>query len=116
MLKKAQTKIKDEMKKDNNPYVKLIGQFLLDHLTHNPEDAEKILVKSKTIKGSLDSMRKEAEKKKVGNMAVLTDEEGFATVFDYFEIAGNPKAVTPTVPANQGTTETDLVFNVTLGG
>lgn len=116
MLKKAQTKIKDEMKKDNNPYVKLIGQFLLDHLTHNPEDAEKILVKSKTIKGSLASMRKEAEKKKVGNMAVLTDEEGFAAVFNYFEIAKKPESVKPAVPANQESTETDLVFNVTLGG
>ncbi len=105
-------KIQDEMKKANSPYITMIGQYLLDHLKENPADAEKLADSKKSIKGSLDAMRKAAEKKKVGNMAVLTDAEGFAVVCDYFGIKG--KASTPAaVVMNQ---ETDLVINVNLGG
>jgi hypothetical protein len=60
------------------------------HLERNPQDAEKILAADKTILKSLDEMKKAAEKKKVGNMAVLTDAEGFSVVFKYFGIEGKP--------------------------
>ncbi|WP_152658277.1 hypothetical protein [Oceanobacillus sp. CFH 90083] len=104
-------KLQDEMKKENNPYVTLIGNYLLDHLKENPADAKKLEEKDKSIKGSLDAMRKVAEKKKVGNMAMLTDAEGFAVVCDYFGIKGKDDA-----PVVVGSQETDLVINVNLGG
>lgn len=86
MLEKAIGKIKSEMNKENNPYVKVVGEFLLQYLNENPEAAEKILATDKSIVKSLTEMRKAAEKKKVGNCAVLTDQEGFGIVLKYFEI------------------------------
>ncbi|MCJ7839959.1 hypothetical protein MUB24_03330 [Lederbergia sp. NSJ-179] len=108
-------KLQDEMKKANNPYVTLIGDYLLDHLRFNPGDADKINAKDKSIQGSLDAMKKAAEKKKVGNMAVLTDEEGFSIVCDYFGIKGKTSGPSVNAPA-QESTEADLTINITLGG
>ncbi|WP_419892835.1 hypothetical protein [Oceanobacillus kimchii] len=104
-------KIQDEMKKANNPYVTLIGQYLLDHLKTNPVDADKIANKDKSIQGSLDAMQAAAEKKKVGNMAVLSDEEGFAVICKYFGIKGKSSG-----SAITQTKESDLIINVKLGG
>lgn len=97
MLNEAIKKIKDEMGKNNNPYVKVVGEFLLQHLGANPGAAEKILDKEKSILKSLDEMRKAAKKKKVGNYAVLTDQEGFGIVLKYFGIDDTvPVALAPT--------------------
>jgi PcfK-like protein len=87
MLNEAVEKIKSEMtKNNNNPYIHVVGNFMLEHLQEHPEDAEKVLTKDKTIVKSMDEVRKAAEKKKVGNMAVLTDQEGFKIVLGYFGI------------------------------
>jgi hypothetical protein len=86
MINEALNKIYDEMEKEKNPYVKIIGNYLLGVLANNEEAAEKIIDKDKTIKKSLEAMMKEASKVKVGNMAMLTDEEGFAIVLKYFGI------------------------------
>lgn len=87
MLDKALSKLNAEMEeKKDNPYVQVVGKFLVNYLDMNPEAAEKILAGDKTIAKSLDEMRKVAEKKKVGNCAVLTDQEGFEVVLKYFGI------------------------------
>jgi hypothetical protein len=94
MIKEASSKIESEMlgKKDN-PCIQVVGGFLLKHLDSNPQDAEKILKKDKDIAKSLDEMRKAAEKKKVGNVAVLTDEEGFKIVLEYFGIGATEEEI-----------------------
>lgn len=92
MLEEAIKKIKEEMDKNNNPYVKVVGEFLVQHLNTNSDSAEKILDKEKSIIKSLDEMRKAAEKKKVGNCAVLTDQEGFEIVLKYFGIKASDVA------------------------
>jgi hypothetical protein len=79
-------------------YIWVVGTFLLAHLNANPEDAGKILDKSKTIKGSLDEMRKEAQKQSSGGCAVLADEEGFSVVLEYYGIevrTSRPPVATP---------------------
>jgi hypothetical protein len=86
VIDKAIKKINEEIKKENNPYVKVIGEYLLEVIRNNEHAAEKILDKDKTIMKSLDAMRKEAEKNKIGNMAMISDEEGFAIVLKYFAI------------------------------
>ena len=97
MYTNAVEKLKSEIDKaKNNPYVQVVGSFLLGHLEKHPKDAEKIIVADKTITKSLDEMRKAAEKKKVGNCAVLTDQEAFSIVLKYF---GIDSAVTIPVPA-----------------
>lgn len=99
MLNEAIKKINEEMQKEKNPYVQVIGGFLLKQLEVIPGAAEKILAKDKSIMKSLDEMRKAAEKKKVGNCAVLTDAEGFEIVLKYFGIEAAKAKVTPIAPA-----------------
>jgi hypothetical protein len=94
---KAIEKLKSEMAKNaDNTYIQVVGGFLLQHLESNPQEAEKILATDKTIAKSLNEMQKEASKKKVGNCAVLTDQEGFVIVLKYF---GMKAAAPKTSPA-----------------
>lgn len=83
-MEAAVKKLKDEMKKDKASYIQVVGKFLLEHLKKEPAFADKVTAAGKSIKGSLETMRSVAEKQKVGNVAVLSDEEGFAAVLDYF--------------------------------
>lgn len=86
-------KLNAEIQNSKNPYVQVVGNFLIDHINSYPTSAEKILDADKSIVGSLQEMRREAEKVKVDNCAVLTDQQGFAIVLNYFGIDG---VVTPT--------------------
>lgn len=87
MLAKAIEKLKSEMTKNiSDVYIQEIGGCLVHHLNQNPQDAEKILVSDKTIGKSLDEMRKTAMKKKSGNFAMFTPEEGFKIIMKYFGI------------------------------
>jgi hypothetical protein len=108
MSAKAIEKLQSEMAKDTaNSYIQVVGGFLIQHLEQNPQDAEKIhakenipvgekmLVEDKTIAKSLEEMKKVASKKKVGNCAVLTDQEGFAAVLKYFGIGTEPAEYVP---------------------
>ncbi len=93
MLEKAIEKIKKEMEKENNSYVNVVGEYLLDQLDNNPAAAEKILGNNKTLMGSLKEMEKEAKEHKIGNVGVITPDHGFAIVLEYFGIdaAGQEK-------------------------
>lgn len=105
-MEQAVNKIRSEMNANpNNPYIQVVGQFLLDYIRTHPEDAEKILNTEKTIAKSLDEMKKAAEKKRVGNCAVLTDQEGFEIVLKYYGIDSEAS----TVPA-----KSDDTFDVKL--
>ncbi|MGM0776945.1 MAG: hypothetical protein ACQEXE_10285 [Bacillota bacterium] len=100
MKEKAIEKLKSEMEKEKSSYVQIVGQFLLNQVENNPDAAEKVLEKDKSIMKSLTAMRKAAEKQKVGNMAVLSDEEGFAVVLEYFGIKGKgvPQTLVQSTP------------------
>jgi hypothetical protein len=99
MLERAKAKLKDEMEGNKkNPYVQVVGGFLLQYIESNPAVAERILAADKTILKSLDEMKRAAEKKKVGNCAVLTDQEGFDVVLKYFGISGTAPAAVMTPP------------------
>ncbi|MGE6515168.1 hypothetical protein [Lysinibacillus sphaericus] len=87
MVEQAMAKLRAELRVEKvHPYVSAIGNFLMDLLKDNPSSAEKILAEGKTIIGSMKAMRKVAEKQKVDNCAVLTPEQGFKAVLDYFDI------------------------------
>lgn len=89
MIEQATLKVRNEMEKENNPYVKVIGDFLIDYINANETEAQKIVAdEKKTIMKSIEAMRKEAAKNKVGNMAMLTPEQGYAVVLKYFGIKG----------------------------
>lgn len=87
MKAQAIDKIRTEMENNaNEPYIQVIGEFLLQYIEANPQDAEKFLNDDKTIGKSLKDMRKVAEKKKKNNFAYLTPQEGFEIVLKYFGI------------------------------
>lgn len=87
MLTQAINKLGTEMAQNiDNTYIQVVGDFLIKHLEANPGSAERILDPNKSIEKSLDEMAKVAQKKKKGNCAVLSDEEGFAIVLQYFGI------------------------------
>jgi hypothetical protein len=85
MLLEANQKLLTEMEQGKK-YVKVIGQFLTDHLKKNPADAAAIMTDGKTVKGSIDAMQQEANKAENGGM--LSDPEGYAVVLEYFGING----------------------------
>lgn len=94
----ALKKIKSEMDANiGNQYVQYIGKFLNDHLAKNPSDGAKVMDGDKTILKSLEAMRAEASKKKVGNFAILTPEEGIEIVLKYFGITSSAVAPIPVV-------------------
>lgn len=93
---KAIEKLQNEMNTNKgNSYIQVVGAFLVQHIQAHPEDAEKILAEGKTIGKSLEAMRKEAEKKKTANVAILTDQEGFAIVLKYFGIESTTAIINP---------------------
>ncbi|MDF2591377.1 MAG: hypothetical protein K0S75_843 [Clostridia bacterium] len=85
MLEKARKKLLDEIGKDNG-YKKIIGDFLLQQLDANPGSADMILKGNKSIKGAMEAMKAEARKIQKDGCGVLTDDEGFAIVLEYFDI------------------------------
>lgn len=108
MQAEAIAKLRAEISGSNNPAVKVIGEFLLQHLEQNPDDAGSVLQTDKTIAKSLEAMRKVAEKKKVGNMAVLSDAEGFAIVLNYYK-SEEPVATPAAQPKSKATAKAEPV-------
>jgi hypothetical protein len=82
----AMDKIRDEMAKSKDKYVEVVGEYLTDYLLAHPEAETALLDKDKSIAGSLERVRKEAEKVKTGNMAILDDRTVFGIVLGYFGI------------------------------
>lgn len=100
---RAIDKIRDEMaKKGSGRYVQVVGEYLTDYLQAHPEAAGAILAEGKTIKGSLDAMRQEAQKHREGNVAVLDDAAAFSVVLKYFGIKGEATAAAGTSSAPAG--------------
>lgn len=96
MLKKAKEKLQAEMKANaGNSYIQYVGKFLLNHIDKNPEDAEKLTNDEKSIGKSLEAMRKVAQKKKNGNVAMLTPEEGLTVVLSYYGVKNHVELPTP---------------------
>ncbi|KZE79290.1 hypothetical protein AV654_17620 [Paenibacillus elgii] len=89
MVDGAISKLKAEMEANkDDSYIQYIGQFLLQRIEANPDDAAKLASKDKTIAKSLEAMRGEAKKKQKNGMAMLTPDQGFAIVLKYFGITG----------------------------
>lgn len=93
VIEQAIEKIKEEMRKDSNPYMNLIGNYVIKNIEVNKPSAEKIVAGSKTISGSLEEMKKEARKVQKNGVGILTDEEGFSIVDKYFEFEGVQSSV-----------------------
>lgn len=88
---KAIAKLDAEMEKEKrNHAIAVIGEYLINLVTACPEIAGKLADSKNTLAGAYEAMRTEARKKKYNNCAVLTDEEGFEIVCEYFGIGYQP--------------------------
>lgn len=76
--------LRKEMESKDNPYINIIGEYLINQMTSIPELIDLIKVNGKTIAGSIEEMKKVAKTKQAGGMAMLTDAEGFTIVLNYF--------------------------------
>ena len=84
---KAIAKLDAEMEKEKrNHAIAVIGEYLINLITARPEIAKKLADSKDTLAGAYEAMRTEARKKMYNNCAVLTDEEGFEIVCEYFGI------------------------------
>lgn len=84
----AREKIQSEVNGSENPYIKVVGGFLLEMVEKDTSAAEAIMRDGKSIKGSLEEMKKVAKGKAVGGCAVIDDVEGFKIVKNYYGIKG----------------------------
>lgn len=82
----AREKVKSEVNGNNNPYIKIVGEFLLEMIEKNINAAEAVMKAGKSIKGSLEEMKKVAKNKAINGCAVIDDKEGFKIVMDYYGI------------------------------
>lgn len=86
MIERAIEKIKKEMEdKKENSYIQAIGDYLLKQVEINRDAAEKICNGTKTIEKSLKEVEKVARKKAVAGCAVLSDNEVFKIVREYYQ-------------------------------
>jgi len=84
MIEKAILKIKEEIKKSNDPYVQVIGNYVLKQIEINIDAAEKIVAEDKTVKKSLEEVKKVAKGKAKNGCAVMADDEVFKLVDKYY--------------------------------
>jgi hypothetical protein len=91
MLQQALQKLQQEIGNNGKtPYIQYVGGELMKYVRSNPDRAELFLAEGKSIAGSLEVLRKAAEKQKVGNCAVVAPDEGIAIVLEYFGVQRQP--------------------------
>lgn len=94
MLQAAVEKLQAELQTNSAPYIQVIGEYLIHHVTAVPTTAENILAERKTIAGAFQAMASEAQRRVTREenareaMVVLTDQEGLEIVLTYYGIEG----------------------------
>ena len=83
-MEKAIAKLEEEIKESKEPYIKFIGQYMIDHIKGTPADAAAIMQEGKTVDGSLAFMKDKAKAKATGGCAMFTPDEGFAIIMEYY--------------------------------
>lgn len=110
MLREALTKLQAEIAEaEPDSYTSYVGAFLMEHVRKNPHHAPLIMIEGKSIAGSLDAMRTEANKKKKDNFAMLTPDQGFAVVLKYYGISTKKADSQPVVAQKLDVSLDDLM-------
>ena len=102
MKQEAIEKLRTEMGANpSHPYFQVVGTYLIGYLEQHEDFAPNILKEGRTIKDSIGAMQEVAKNNKLGNVGVLTDEQGFQVVVDYFakDLVTPTPAVTPETEA-----------------
>ncbi len=82
-LREIIEKFENECEKSGDPVMRSIWNHYLPMAEAASDETLKGL-EDKTLAGAIDKMRTVASKHKVGNAAVLSDEEGYAIMDQYF--------------------------------
>lgn len=89
----AIAKINAEMQKDpNNGQVEIIGHYIIDRASLEPECADLITVEDKTLTGAMKTLMDSARKKAKNRCAILTHQEVFSIIDQYFGFTLNEGA------------------------
>lgn len=88
VIEKAIEKIREEMKKNSSEYIQIIGKYLIENIEVNKHSAELIINGNKTLDGCINYMEIAAKKVAHGGVAILTNEQGFKLVSEYYEFVG----------------------------
>lgn len=86
MLQEIINNFENECEKNPNDMMKrIICNRMVEKLQTASDEILKNIIDSKlTISGSIERMKKEASKNKTGGYAVLTDEQGYKIIDEYF--------------------------------
>lgn len=110
MIQQAIIKINAEMQRNaSDRYTEAIGHHVIDACT-TEANATAILDQQKTLKGAMDAVRKEAQSKAKGGVAVMDDGEVYAIVDQYFGLTTAPAAPahTPAPAQKQAAVSLDI--------
>ena len=99
MIEKAIEKIKEEIEENKNSYTEIIGNYVIQHIEINQQTTEAII--------------KEALKVKQGDIAILTDEQAFKIIRDYFGFENVQQNIYSSAEPKEAKA-TDDDFNVSL--
>ena len=92
MIMKAIQKINTEMQKNpTDTYTEIVGHYIIDRCG-DEITAAKVADEKKSLKGAMDAVMQLATKKKQGNVAVLTPQDVFGAVDQYFDMATDEAA------------------------
>lgn len=112
LQERAIAKIDTEIEKEKgNRIQEIIGEFLINLVTVNPDAAAKLLDEKKNLKGAYEAMRNEARKYQKEGCAVLTDDEGFEVICGYYGLeyhSGGGKIVPEKTPDVKAATTLDI--------
>lgn len=98
MLQAALQKLHKEIaEQPNNDYVRFVGGELMKYVREHPDQAELFTAEGKSIASSLDELRKVAEGRKNGGMAVIAPDEGMKIVLTHFGIEVKKPVPAPAV-------------------
>lgn len=90
-VEEAVHKLDLEMEKEKkNPYVTVIGEYLVNFIRNNEHNAPEFLNEKKTISGAIDKMKSAARKNATRGVGMLTDEEAYNIVLKYYEVKEKP--------------------------
>lgn len=116
----AMDKIRDEMAKTKNPAIAAIGEHMTEVLQANPNAAEAIRAKGKTLTGAFEAMRAEAKKAQTGGCYCMAPEQAWEIVGRYYGIASSGAYAPPSPQGGEGlgretATEDELSLDALLG-
>lgn len=98
MVEKAIEMIKKEIEK-GTPYIQAIGNYVLTQIEVNGEAAKEVVEGKRTLKDALKKVKVKARLKAVDGCAVLTDEEVFKIVAEYYGFTAEQPNATKVVIA-----------------